>query len=92
MCVAQVGQVALGACRAVQARCSILQCFRAAVTSGSWVSLHSDQSLLQWKAVLPIEAKKAAGKERNWVSNAETAFLGIVSIVTNSTIVSKHGL
>ena len=38
-------------------------CVSAAVTSGSWVSLNSDQRLLQREDVLPHEARKAAGEQ-----------------------------
>ena len=37
-------------------------CASAAVTSGSWMSLYSDQGLLQREAVLQLKAQTAAGK------------------------------
>ena len=72
MCIAQEGQVALSVwlswCHAAPSRRPTRNCVSAAVTSGSWVSLNSDQTLLQRADALLLEAMNADG---------ETAFLDL---------------
>ena len=73
--VAQVGQAPSWR-HAASSRTLRRNCDSASVTSESWVSLNSDQRLLQKEDALLLKAKIAAGEWRTKSPNTETAFLG----------------